>query len=169
MKKSLCPRKGQKRRENRGGQPVGTYVSTCWDVFALMRAFTAERNRLHEKRGTRALKNASEADNYSFGELLERWLNANRIRLKGSTESKYRYLIDRHIGPKLGKIPLSCLTSERINRFLSEKLLSGKLNGRGGLSPSYVKGMAIVIGSALRFADSEGLNVPKKITVHRPK
>ncbi len=108
----------------------------------------------------------------TFSSLLKRWQESNEIRLKGSTKSRYDYLINSHIAPQLGHLGLSELTAATINNHLTQKLLSGKLNDSGGLSASYVRDIATVISSALRFAASEGYveqlqGKIKKPIVHR--
>lgn len=104
----------------------------------------------------------------TFGAVLERWMSNNRIRYKGATENKYRYLIDTHIMPELGSIILSELTSTRINSFLREKMVCGRLDGNGGLSASYVRTIMLIIKSALAFACSEELCSPLKTPILKP-
>ena len=82
----------------------------------------------------------------NFGEILALRMDNNRLRLKGGTISKYQNLIDTHIYPGLGTVKLSEINSTRINSFLSEKLISGRVDARGGLSPPYVRN--IMLGHA---------------------
>lgn len=43
-----------------------------------------------------------------------------------------------------------------INSFLQDKLENGRLDGKGGLSSSYVRSIMIVIKSAMKYAIEEG-------------
>lgn len=104
----------------------------------------------------------------TFGEVLELWMANNRIRLKGGTINKYQNLIEAHIMPELGQISISRLDSTRINSFLEKKLISGRLDGSGGLSPSYVRSIMLVINAALKFAVGEQLCLPLKTPVCKP-
>ena len=104
----------------------------------------------------------------TFGVILERWLSNNRIRYKGATENKYRYLIDTHIMPELGSIKISELTSTRINSYLQQKMEYGRLDGKGGLSASYIRTITLVIKSALAFACNEELCNPLKTPILNP-
>lgn len=104
-----------------------------------------------------------------FGEVLERWLVINKIKLKGATAYKYRYMLDSHILPKLGNVSISRLSSVLINEFLDEKLKNGRLDGRGGLSAAYVRSMQLMIQSAIHYAEEEGLCGPKRIHVFSPQ
>lgn len=103
-----------------------------------------------------------------FDEVLALWMENNKLRLKGGTINKYQNLIDAHISPELGAIRLSELTSTRINSFLSEKMSSGKLNEKGGLAPSYVRSIMLVISAALKFAVEEDLCLPLKTPICKP-
>lgn len=58
----------------------------------------------------------------TFGEILSLWMDNNRIRLKGGTINKYQNLIDSHIIPTLGLIPVTELDATKINSFLDTKL-----------------------------------------------
>lgn len=104
----------------------------------------------------------------TFGEVLNLWMTNNRIRLKGGTINKYQSLIDSHIMPELGCIRITEIDATRINSFLDAKLSNGKLNSHGGLSPSYVRSMMVVINAAIKYAVDEQFCLPLKSTVHKP-
>ncbi len=104
----------------------------------------------------------------TVAELMELWLDTKCIMLKKSTLAKYSYIIHTHIIPDLGKIRLSELDANTINCFLKEKLLKGRLDGKGGLSESYVRGIAIVLISSLNYATSEGLCQPLRSGINKP-
>ena len=103
-----------------------------------------------------------------FGEILVLWMDNNRIRLKGGTISKYQNLIDTHIYPELGTVKLSELSSTRINSFLSDKMSAGRIDGKGGLSSSYVRSMMLVISAALNFAVKENMCLPLNSPICKP-
>lgn len=92
-----------------------------------------------------------------FQDIAEQWIESNRIQLKGSTQLRYRYLLDTHLLPTLGPIPLDQLSESQINCFLAQKLVNGRLDGKGGLSPAYVRSMILVVCAVLRFAFAQGL------------
>lgn len=110
----------------------------------------------HKKRGKLSTAKESANPSLRFHELLELWLGDIRISVKESTIYRYRYLVDTHISPDLGMIPLDKLSAPQINNFLLCKMQNGKLDGSGGLSPSYVKSIARVICSALRYGSELG-------------
>lgn len=114
--------------------------------------------------GETALKNREKM----FGQILQLWMDNNKSRLKGATINKYQNLIDSHILAELGSVQIGELDATRINKFLNKMLVSGKINGTGGLSPSYVRSMAIVISAAINFAVNEGLCSPLKTSICKP-
>lgn len=104
----------------------------------------------------------------TFGEVLELWLDNNRIRLKGGTINKYRNLIDAHIMSELGAMKVTDITSTVINNFLTQKLRSGRIDKSGGLSASYVRSIMLVVNSALKFAIAEQMCLPLKTPIFKP-
>lgn len=107
-------------------------------------------------------------DDPLFNEVLRQWREANRLNHKGATEAKYDYLIEKHISPELGKLRLSAITTLTLNAFAEKKLKNGRLDKKGGLSAAYVRGMMIVVASALKYAVAEGLCAPLKTSAYKP-
>lgn len=104
----------------------------------------------------------------TFKSTVDLWLVSNEGRYKGSTENKYSYLLNTHILPSLGDVPISQLSTKRINDFLKEKTHSGRLDGTGGLSPSYVRSIMLLINSVLKFADANSLRQPMAGATYKP-
>ena len=103
-----------------------------------------------------------------FQDILAAWQDANRIRLKESSVSRYQNLIDTHILPELGRKQINQINTSVINRFLNDKLKSGRLDHTGGLSPSYVRSIALVISSAITFGARENLCQPLQSSISKP-
>lgn len=103
-----------------------------------------------------------------FAEILRLWLISNRMRLKRSTEYKYQFMLEKHIIPELGMYKVSALTSLVINTFLEKKLKSGSLYENKTLAPSYVRTLAVLIQSALKFATDENLCIIPKTHINKP-
>lgn len=104
----------------------------------------------------------------TFGEILNMWMDNNRIKLKGATINKYQNLIDTHILPTLGHIKITELTATIINTFLSEKLKCGRLDKKGGLSPTYVKSIMLIINAAIQYAVQEKYCSPLNTPICKP-
>lgn len=96
------------------------------------------------------------------------WLENNKQNHKGATEHKYLYLIEKHIIPELGSIPISKIDSLTINRFIDKKASVGRLDKKGGLSPSYLKTISFIIQSAITFAVQEKYRLPLGSTINKP-
>ncbi len=111
---------------------------------------------------------ASPKDKLRFCEILSMWMQHNKVRQKGSTIVKYQFIIDNHILPELGAIYVSQITATLINSFLQKKLEFGRMDKMGGLSPSYVSTITIILRSAIQFAIDEGLCLPLKSEIYKP-
>ncbi len=100
--------------------------------------------------------------------LISIWEQKNEIRLKKATKTKYSYIINAHILPELGDLMLSSITIAQLEGFLNTKLCSGRLDGSGMLSPSYVRTIGLILTSVLDLAVAEGLCRPFKTKINKP-
>ena len=167
-------RKGENIRKRKDGRWEGRYKQgknpdgTTRYLSVYGKTYTEVKNKLMDSKTIAYNPNAIRNNGISFEEVLRLWLQSTKIRLKGATENRYINLIDMHIAPELGNYKLQALSSTIINTFLDEKLKSGRLNGKGGLSPAYVRSMSIVISSALKFAAEESLIQANKCQINKP-
>jgi len=94
----------------------------------------------------------------TLGEYLERWLKEYaRANLAPRTAEGYELIIRRHLIPALGRIKLSALKPEHVQRYIAEKLSSGRADGKGGLSRRTVRHHYMALHTALRHAVKLGL------------
>ena len=117
--------------------------------------------------GTTVLPKKSD-DNISFGALLNRWLDASKIRLKESSSVKYQNIIKKHINPFLGKHPLSGITNTILNKFFSDLLGIGRSEPKG-ISKKTAKDVLSVIKTAMSYAKKESLVSGFNLNVVLPK
>ena len=61
-------------------------------------------------------------------------------------------MIEKHIQPELGAYRVCDLTEELLKLFVEKKLKSGRLDGKGGLSPKTVNDICVLVKSALKLA-----------------
>ena len=94
-----------------------------------------------------------------YSEILVAWLQSTRINVKESTYMRYKQLIDKHIVPFLGKYQLSKISSQLVERFVDEKLKSGRIDGKGGLSPKTVTDIITIIKSSIDYGSYNGFSV----------
>lgn len=96
--------------------------------------------------------------NETVGKFLARWL---RDYAKGNVAPKthegYEHMIERHIAPAIGHLQLTKLTPAQLHAYYAEKLTSGRIRGKGGLSPRTVHHHHVVIHGALESAVKWGL------------
>ena len=169
------PRKGENIRKRKDGRWEGRYkrgiredgTTDYGSVYG--KSYKEAREKLLAARRNSTAEAPPKNIERRFGEVLRLWEETNDIRLKGGTKQRYAYLIETHIVPELGKLRLSQISSTTINAFLSKKLENGRLNGNGGLSPSYVGSIMIIVSSAINFAVKEQMCPPLKTPIYKPQ
>lgn len=162
-------RRGENIRKRKDGRWEGRYKKDTKYVSVYGRTYSEVKEKL-----LNAKLNVNKPDKYicedrKFYEIIRLWVNSNRIRIKGATEYKYTYIIEKHIIPALGEYRVSEINSAVINIFLDEKLRAGRIDGDGGLSSSYVKTMAIIINSVIHYAEAEGICKPLNTPILKPQ
>lgn len=100
--------------------------------------------------------------------IMIKWLDSRKDSVKESTYAHYKNLAETHILPGLGRIPLVALTLENINQFLKELLSSGRVDGKGGLSPKTVADIRSVLLLALEYARSKQYPCPDLDKIFSP-
>ncbi len=126
----------------------------------------------------------------TLGEFLTHWLeHTAKANVRPSTFQSYTWLIEKHLVPGLGRIPLAKLSPQQVQKFLNEQLQSGRLPERPrrkkrpegapppppGLTPRTVQHAHATLRAALEQALRWGLvarNVAKLVDsprVRRPE
>ena len=167
------PRKGLNIHKRKDGRWEGRYKVGVLPnghakyVSVYGKTYTETEEKLHDAIAFKPIPQTRPGER-TFSEITRIWLDNNRLRQKGATEHKYLSLIERHIEPALGDFRVSDVTSPTVNRFLAEKLHSGRIGSRSQLSPSYVRTMALIIQSVMRFAAEEEYCSPLKTGILKP-
>lgn len=169
------PRRGENIRKRSDGRWEGRYIkghdecgkSKYGSVYA--KSYLEVKRKLIEANEQMSL-NALPEKSYkmTFREVLYLWLDTNQIKLREQTYAKYQRLIEQHIVPDIGMIQVKRITSTIINQFLYQKSNNGRLDGRGGLSSSYIRTISFIIVSALDFAVKSGFCQPLIGDIVRP-
>lgn len=126
-----------------------------------------------------------ENTNITFGAWLDEWLEVYaKPSVKLSTYGSYEGYIRNHIKPEIGKVKLSVLRADTLQKFINQKLTNGRcdkvkdaetnklVTRKGGLSEKTIKNMYNMIHSALKQAYRNGLvnqNVSELITLPKQK
>ena len=148
----ICGRKPDGR-----AQYVSVYGRSCSDV----------RNKIRERLRActpDAVPRSTGTSVLTVNQLFESFLD--HADVKPSTYARYKTVIDLHILPKLGKRRVAGLTAKELSGYLAEKRRCGNLRTGGPLSEKSVRDLAVLLKSALRFAQKElhiytdALNMP---------
>lgn len=99
-------------------------------------------------------------ENLKFEEVVCRWLENAKMRVKESSYVKYTNLIQNHILPDMGQLPVCELTTDTVEQFVKKKLSNGKKNGTGGLSEKTVKDMLTLLKEISNYAAFLEIRIP---------
>lgn len=96
----------------------------------------------------------------TLADYLEQWLSDYCWgSLSPVTVQTYEYIVRRYLVPALGQIPLTQVRPEHLQHLYSEKLASGRHDGKGGLSARTVRYMHVTLHKALQSAVKMGMIV----------
>ncbi|MDP2182033.1 MAG: site-specific integrase [Actinomycetota bacterium] len=133
-----------------GYNDTGKRVRRYRRIRGTKKVAEAERTRLLRERDTGARPTAA---SLKVGEYLEQWLDDfARSRVSGKTLERYDAIVRRHLIPALGNHRLTKLSPMHIQGYYASALESGRLNGKGGLSPQTVLHHHRVLHVALKSA-----------------
>ena len=100
----------------------------------------------------------------------QRWLPSKQLALRVSTYDSYRRIIDLHVIPYIGRIPLRHLRPGHFERLYAELLDDGRADGAGGLQNKSVVEVHMVLRRALDDAVRRGLLLANPLQIaHAPK
>jgi integrase len=83
---------------------------------------------------------------------LQGWLGSVGSIVRPTTLAYYRMIVDCHLVPRIGGVPLQALTAGQINALYGTLLREGRRDGRGGLSRKSVRNVHMVLRRALADA-----------------
>src|SRR5450759_29221 len=84
--------------------------------------------------------------------LKNEWLPAIAATIRPSTFRSYKQHVECHICPQLGSVQLQKLSGSQINALYAKLSLSGKKDGKSGLSPLTIRHVHAVLHRALKDA-----------------
>ena len=88
--------------------------------------------------------------------LTQRWVPSKQMALRPTTWDAHRRVIDLHVVPRVGRIPLRHLRADHLERLYAELLDDGHANGSGGLHNKTVVEIHMIIRRALDDAVRRG-------------
>ncbi|MFC1952870.1 tyrosine-type recombinase/integrase [Chloroflexota bacterium] len=110
-------------------------------------------------------------DKATVADHLRKWLKDYAYaNLSPNTALGYESIVLTHLIPAIGSIPLTQLKPELIQRYISDKLSHGRVNGQGGLTSQTVRHHVVCLHTALQNAVKMGMlvrNPVEAITIPR--
>lgn len=104
-----------------------------------------------------------------FSEWIDFWLENEKFFFKESTYAIYSNIIENHIKPSLGAKNINHIQNNDLQNIIFEKLNSGRLNNKKGLSLKTVKDIMTVTKSCLNSAMKNGIIKRKTFNYKFPK
>jgi integrase len=98
----------------------------------------------------------------TVGQFLERWLEHVKHQVSPRTHERYSEIVRKNINPLLGAVLLTKLRPLQISDAYAQARASGRRDGRGGLAPSTVRYMHVILKAAM------GQAVRWQILAHNP-
>lgn len=161
------PRKGENIRKRKDGRWEARYEK-CRDQngriqygYLYGRTYEAVKKKKLAILCQNNLQN-SPGKCYVFRNLSEEWMLSMRYAVKLSTYACYETLLDTHILPEFGDMPLKYISSASVYAF-SEKLK------QQGLSPRTIKNLLILFHSILRYGEKQGYLNLSQLEFRYPK
>ncbi len=172
-------------RQRKDGRWEGLYTVNYKRKSVYGKTQTEVRKKLNEVLNDINNGMYIENTNITLGAWLDEWLEVYaKPSVKLSTYGSYEGYIRNHIKPEIGKVKLSALRADILQKFINQKLKNGRCDKvkdvntnklvikKGGLSEKTIKNMYNMIHSALKQAYKNGLvnqNVSELITLPKQK
>lgn len=104
-----------------------------------------------------SIRNEQNVPDYkiTFSQIAEQWLVSAKLRMKPSSYANYKNLVNKHLVTTFGCIRMSDLSSAKMNDFILNKMQTGKLREKGGLSAKSVRDIMTVFRSISMYAERE--------------
>ncbi len=144
--------------KNENGKTIFGYVYGKTYDEAMQKKILAMQNMVYTQEDKKLL----------FAEALDAFMDKKKNSVKASTYSHYCDVIEKHIRPVLGKLPIQSITGQTIERFADQKLKNGRIDGNGGLAAKNVRDMLSIIKMALDIAQSNNI-IQNKVSFSRPR
>lgn len=155
---------------HKDGNWEGRYIKGFYNDGEILYGYVYAKTYSEVESKLMNLKGSSDTNgsNTTFKEIAIRWLSCTSIRVKSSTYANYKRMLETHILPIIGDYIIYTLTSYDIEVFTKDKLLAGRKDGLGGLSPKTVRDILSIIKSIIDFASKENLEI-QPISITYPK
>jgi integrase len=152
---------------------VGLNPATGRRITRFKTVHGAKRDAQRELRAILTALNAgayADPRKLTVGQWLNQWLAEAQHVVARKTLERYREIVDRHLVPALGAIPLGKLQPVHVQAYYTQALAAGRRDGTGGLSAQTVVHHDRVLNVALKRARSLRLIASNPVEdVSRPR
>lgn len=104
----------------------------------------------------------------TFQQMAEEWLLSKKQTVKASTYAHYVNMVENHLIAELGQDYMQEITQDKLERFLLDKLSSGRMDGNGGLSHKTVSDIKTILKLILAYAERKGFKGLSSIQLSLP-
>lgn len=171
-------KKGENIYKRKDGRWEGRYIRAYGENgkakygYVYAATYREAKQKLEEKKccGDNLQVESAPNCNTLYREILDAWLRSTCINIKESTYARYFRLIETHIRPSLGNYPVCKISTRLIEGFIRDQLSSGRLDGKGGLSPKTVTDILTIIKSSMEYARYNRLDIfcdLRKLTIKK--
>lgn len=172
-------RKGENIYKRKDGRWEGRYIK-AHDIkgkaqygYVYGKTYSSVKQLLHDKQcSASTVGSGSKNSSTLFECVLTMWLESQRINIKESTYARYHQIVHTHLIPDLGSIRVVKMTTSVIEKYVLQLLESGRINGKGGLSPKTVGDILTIIKAAVEYAKYNNYPVQcnlEKVSVKQSK
>ncbi len=169
------PKRGENIRKRKDGRwearyPIGTDCTgktKYGSVYA--RTYREVKEKQQERLRVPAPTRSGSRRAELFSEVAELWMENNQLRLKRSTQYRYQNLLKVHIIPDIGSRRIDSITGAEINAYFAQKLQNGRIDKKGGLSPSYVRSIVLLVNAVIAYAAQNGIRQPLQTKLCKPQ
>jgi integrase len=88
----------------------------------------------------------------TVAQFLDRWLEDVKARVTAKSHERYSEIVRKNINPLLGAVVLTKLMPMQISDAYAKALSNGRRDGMGGLAPSTVRYMHVILKAAMQQA-----------------
>ena len=85
----------------------------------------------------------------TVGQFLDRWLEHIKSQVSPRTHERYDEIVRKNLNPLLGAVVLTKLRPMQISAAYAKALSGGRRDGKGGLSPSTVRYLHVILKAAM--------------------
>lgn len=149
------PRRGENTFKRKDGRWEGRYKNGYTDNGKTKYSSVYARTYSECSRKLQVAKNRQIPTNntITIGQLFEQWLESKKYTVKQSTYIHYKILYDNHIKLKFDNIKAEAVSPFLINRYISELLECGGVNGNG-LSANTVQAIIIIFKTIFAYGEN---------------